>query len=507
MALPISIEDLIRRKVVENARVEYKKDWNPQPILHTICAFANDIENWGGGYIIIGIEEENGMPVFPITGLDKSSVDRINKELLEKCNLIEPRYLPVAEQTQFDGKEIMVIWVPGGENRPYKCPVHFPVNKTEKKGDKAYYIRKLASTVKASAAEEKELFMLAGDIPFDDRINMRADIADMRPSLMSEYLHAVESDLYQASLFRSTLETAVDMHLVGGPSEMMKPLNVGLMFFNERPDNFFRYARIEVVDKPDPTGEGMTEQIFTGPLDKQLRDALSYIKNYIIKERIYKVGNKAEAERFFNYPYAAVEEVLSNAVYHKSYQIGEPITVTITPEKMEITSIPGPDRTITDEDLKNRKMVSKRYRNRRIGDFLKELHMVEGRNTGIPTVLKAMEANGSPLPVFETDAERSYLTVILPVHEKFTACYQNIITETAEEKHKMRRSKNDLRDSALDFLKEHEELSASEITKLLGYKYVSASLRDVLRELISEELVEYTVPGKLNSRNQKLRLK
>ena len=71
----------------------------------------------------------------------------------------------------------------------------------------------------------------------------------------------------------------------------------------------------------------------------------------------------------------------------------------------------------------------------------------------------------------------------------------------------MRRSKNDLRDSALDFLKEHEELSASEITKLLGYKYVSASLRDVLRELISEELVEYTVPGKLNSRNQKLRLK
>lgn len=238
MALPINIEDLIRRKVVENARVEYKKDWNPQPILHTICAFANDIDNWGGGYIIIGIEEENGMPVFPITGLDKSSVDRINKELLEKCNLIEPRYLPVTEQTQFDGKEIMVIWVPGGENRPYKCPVHFPANKTEKRGDKAYYIRKLARTVKASAAEKKELFMLAGDIPFDDRINMRADIADMRPSLMSEYLHAVESDLYQASLFRSTLETAVDMHLVGGPSEMMKPLNVGLMFFNERPDNF-----------------------------------------------------------------------------------------------------------------------------------------------------------------------------------------------------------------------------------------------------------------------------
>ena len=169
----------------------------------------------------------------------------------------------------------------------------------------------------------------------------------------------------------------------------------------------------------------MTEQIFTGPLDKQLRDALSYIKNYIIKERIFKVDGQAEADRFFNYPYAAVEEVLSNAVYHKSYQIGEPITVTITPEKMEVTSVPGPDRMITDEDLKNRKLVSKRYRNRRIGDFLKELHMVEGRNTGIPTILKAMSANGSPLPVFETDEERSYMTVVLPIHEKFIGEIQN----------------------------------------------------------------------------------
>ena len=61
MSLPINISDLINRRVVESARVEYKGDWNPEPILHSICAFANDIDNWGGGYIIIGIEEENGI--------------------------------------------------------------------------------------------------------------------------------------------------------------------------------------------------------------------------------------------------------------------------------------------------------------------------------------------------------------------------------------------------------------------------------------------------------------
>ena len=118
------------------------------------------------------------------------------------------------------------------------------------------------------------------------------------------------------------------------------------MFFSEDPERFFDYARIEIVDKPDPTGIGMTEKLFTGPLDRQLRDALSYLQNYIIQEKVKKVSGQAEAERFCNYPYAAVEEALSNAIYHKSYQIGEPITVVITPEQMEITSLPGPDRTI-----------------------------------------------------------------------------------------------------------------------------------------------------------------
>ena len=117
-----------------------------------------------------------------------------------------------------------------------------------------------------------------------------------------------------------------------------------------------------------------------------------------------------------------MEEALSNAIYHKSYQIREPITVTVTPERMEITSIPGPDRTISDEDIQNRHMISRRYRNRRIGDFLEELKLVEGRNTGIPIILWAMEANGSEPPVFETDSERSYLTVILPAQRRFPFC-------------------------------------------------------------------------------------
>ena len=60
--------------------------------------------------------------------------------------------------------------------------------------------------------------------------------------------------------------------------------------------------------------------------------------------------------------------------------------------------------------------VSRRYRNRRIGEFLKELDMTEGRSTGIPKILKEMATNGSPAPLFETDDDRLSFVIRLPRH-------------------------------------------------------------------------------------------
>jgi len=55
--LPINLEDLLRQRTVEGDRIEYKSGWNPDAIVRTLCAFANDFENLGGGYIVIGRAE------------------------------------------------------------------------------------------------------------------------------------------------------------------------------------------------------------------------------------------------------------------------------------------------------------------------------------------------------------------------------------------------------------------------------------------------------------------
>lgn len=105
-----------------------------------------------------------------------------------------------------------------------------------------------------------------------------------------------------------------------------------------------------------------------------------------------------------------------NAVYHRPYEEREPIEVRISNEELVILSFPGPDRSIRLEDFQAGRAVSRRYRNRRIGEFLKELEMTEGRSTGIPKILKEMAANGSPAPLFETDDDRLSFVIRLPRH-------------------------------------------------------------------------------------------
>ncbi len=163
MNIPININKLIEDRVVESTRIDYKKGFEPNAVLHTICAFANDIDNTGGGYIVLGIEEENGMPKFPVSGLDKDKIDGILKDLVGYCNQIEPRYFPIVEPVVYNGKNLILIWAPAGHGRPYKVNENIFT-----KSIKKYYIRKLNSTIAAKSEEEKELIYWKQKSKFKD---------------------------------------------------------------------------------------------------------------------------------------------------------------------------------------------------------------------------------------------------------------------------------------------------------------------------------------------------
>ncbi|GHT05861.1 transcriptional regulator [Bacteroidia bacterium] len=481
MALPININQLISGKTVEWDRLEFKKGWNPEEIIHTLCAFANDINNWGGGYIVVGIEEKEGIPILPPWGLSQNNLDTIQKELVNLCHQIEPLPQVISEPVEFQDKHILIIWVPGGNDRPYKAPTTLG-----EKGQKRYFIRQGSISKIANQVEEKQLLSLSETIPFDDRINYNAELSDLSPLLVKAFLNEVKSDLALEADTIPFEDLCRQMQIVGGTKEMTKPKNVGLLCFSNNPEIFFPYARIEIVHFLDDIGDRFVEQIFSGSLFEQLKSALLYFKNQVIREMVIKVPGQAEAIRFFNYPYEAIEETLVNAAYHKSYNVREPMEIRINYDSVQILSFEGPMPPINNDDLKRERVISRSYRNRRVGDFLKELDYTEGRSTGFPKIHRHLKKNFSPEPKFETDEHNLHFLSTIYCHKLFAP-------KPIELNKKERQ--------ILEFCRQPR--SSREILDFIGVSYHSKNLANYIGSLIDAGCLYYTNPESIKHSNQK----
>jgi len=415
--LPINIEDLLRRRTVEGDRIEYKAGWNPEAVLRTLCDFANDFENLGGGYVVLGQDcNEDGEPIFPPVGLSEKQLDTVQKELLGYCNQIQPPYFPILSVQKFEGRKLIVLSAPGGQNRPYKVPG----NVTAKYKQYHYFIQRYSSTVKVpeNSDDMRELISLTAAIPFDDRHCPTATLSDLKLPLIRDYLRDAGSSLADAGNL-SLPELCCQLNINDGGEEFTKPRNVGVLFFSDDPAKFLPGSQIEVVIFPKgPGGCEINEKSFRGPIHEEVRAALRFIQSEVIREKVIKRKDKTEAIRLFNYPFAAVEEAVVNAVYRRSYEPREPVEVRVSPDRIEVVSYPGPDVSIRMAALNGGWLVKRRYRNRRIGNFLKVLDLTEGRCTGIPTMRTALAEIGSPPPRFDTDEARTYFFVELLVHRE-----------------------------------------------------------------------------------------
>ncbi|MFC2299687.1 MAG: RNA-binding domain-containing protein, partial [Segatella oulorum] len=420
MALPINIEDLLHKQRVESNRIEFKKGWNPSSIYRTICAFANDFDNLGGGYILIGVEEENGLAKRPVWGIPNEQLDKIQREIHQYNQLFEPFYAPRISVEDVDEKSVLVIWAPSGAERPYAVPAE--VHAKNKKP--TYYIRYGTSSIEAKGEFLEQLRDMANHVPFDDRGNENIFQKDLSPVLLMEYLQTVGSKLAHSDLTNRFEQVLDDMGLLEGPSEKRVVKNVAAMMFCNTPNKFFPVTQVDIVIFPEGREANPNHIIevpsITGSVPTMIKNTLDYLKVNVIKEQIIKPKDREQSITYYNYPYQALEEAVVNALYHRDYREREPVEITIEPHQISILSYSGPDRSISNEAIKEAKLLrTRRYKNRRLGEFLKELGLTEGRATGIPTIQKTLKENGSNKATIETDEARSYFLIDIPCHPNF----------------------------------------------------------------------------------------
>lgn len=417
--LPINIQRLLEGSSVESERIEFKATWDANTIgwqiLKTICAFANDYHNLNGGYVVIGVDDDGGHAVLPPAGISPKKIEEAQQWIRGHCNRLDPVYQPILSPELIGDRHVLVAWVPASDRRPHRAP-------DGARGERKHWIRLGPETVDAEQRGMLgPLVEQAARVPWDDQRALEASLADFREARVREYLRDVRSGLAEVP---SLTDICRRMQITKRVNDHEVPRNVGLLFFSEDPTAWFRGARIEVVQfAGDQSGDVQEERVFKGSLADQVRDCLRYLEGlsgaHLVKER-----DQPQVRGWVSYPLRAVRESLVNAVYHRGYQPGTPDStkVYLYPERMEIISYPGPVPGVEARHLlPGGNIPPVPARNQRIGEFLKELRLAEGRLTGIQKVFQALQDNGSPTPRFDFDTSRTYFRATLPAHPEYSA--------------------------------------------------------------------------------------
>ncbi len=414
--LSVRLDDLIHSRTVESVRLDFKATWNEAirvATIKTIAAFANDFQGLNGGYIVLGIEDRDGKPVLPPRGLDGLDLEEVQKEIRGNCQRINPPYQPVIVPEIFDGKQVVVIYAPMGDARPYQAPDSYGKPSTLR-----YYVRIGPETLEATGGVLTQLHQVTARIPFDERKRIDVPMSSVSPRLLARYLRDVGSDLAAEADSIDVHDVLRRLRLSAGINGTEGPRNAALLFFSEAPDDSFPGCRIEVAEFRDDAGGDLIEtRAFRGPLPHQIGETLDFLTS-LFGEVVRKSPDEAQAERFVAYPSKALREAVVNAVYHRSYEGSTPPTrIALYPDRVEVTSYPGPVPGLEAEHFRpGARPPPLPARNPLVGEMLKALRLAETWHTGVPKIHRAMRDNGSGAPTFDFDVGRSYFRVTLPAH-------------------------------------------------------------------------------------------
>src|SRR5690606_2888628 len=161
-----------------------------------------------------------GRPILPPVGLQHNQLDAIQKKILELGHKIAPTYFPIAQPYLLQGKHILVLWCPAGDNRVYTAPATLGSG-----GPRAPYVRVGSNSIVARGETLRRLQELTARIPFDDRLNNRASLTDLDLGLIQAYLQEIKSDLYEESKTMPFEDLCRTMLIAKGSNEDIRPVN------------------------------------------------------------------------------------------------------------------------------------------------------------------------------------------------------------------------------------------------------------------------------------------
>jgi predicted HTH transcriptional regulator len=427
----MKIEDIQKESIriltehkAESDCVEYKKsERQKDKILKTACAFANNLMNKPLCLIFLGVEEKNdsegkSTPVLPILGFREEQIEKIENELSGLLSEVRPNIAYRFVEGEMDGRYFIAIAIEPQGKGPFAT------------SDKAFkdpsislkpgrYVRVGRESRIASIREEYELIRKFSLFHFSSELNETATIDDLSWDYMKEYLARTSSR--ENTEAKSKEDIVKALNLCDPATDYRRAYNFAVLMFAEHPDAFIKGSFVEVIRDSKQSGKRMESKPFTGPIWRQTLAVLQYLDETVLNVLTIRETGKPENRKLANYPYEAVEELVTNAVVHKDYENPKTISIYVKEDELTIVNHNRPLPPITYQDLNKKDFFPDRdYLNPEIREMFKSLDLIESYGSGIGEAKKAMRSNGSPdIHYEEYDEQTEMTTVRIPINEEY----------------------------------------------------------------------------------------
>jgi|GEM_PF-300296 len=412
----IDLKELAAR---ESERIEWKEDVaDIDGVIRTAVAFANDIANLGGGYIICGAKEgtdEAGFQKVFFQGMTSSRCKEVEGKVLADClRKVNPPITPLVEEipTEDPYRRVLVFVVP--------ATVHAHNYRADGKDASTYYIRVGRDTREAKDGMLRELLVRKQELePWDRRINNNAGLEDVDLLVLRDYLQQMrlwDSKKPLEDYLSYTESLASFIPPLAGKQPMsgaIKPRNFTLLMFGKNPTRLFSGARTifsiyRGKDRSEPTAERYEIE---GTVAQQARRLIE-----LLNAESYTAFDKTKPDpNQVKYPLRALQEAIVNAIVHRDYESDQPARITVFSDRIEINS-PGTLPRAVDREKFLKGQASPHWRNQTLAYFFNKLQLAQAEGQGIPTIIQSMAKEGCPPPIFEIESEN--LVCILPAHPR-----------------------------------------------------------------------------------------
>ncbi len=420
MEFNIDLKELSSR---ESERVVWKENGDDKSIVNsivkTITAFANDIANIGGGYVICGakeIKDEFGFPKVQLTGLKAEKLKEIEGKVLRHCrDYISPAIAPIVQELDNPNDKstrILVFIILASSN------AH-----TYRDGETVnYYVRISRETRVAKNGVLSQLLIKKQEIVyFDKRVTSMATETDIDVLLFRDsmqemgLLHPAKSLEDYFSDREQIAELVPPLFIRNNLTGILQPRNFALLMFGKKSSitSFFpeAYTIVSIykgLDRSEPTSERHT---ITGSIIEQAKKSI-----VLLNSQVYEAFDKTSSKpNQVKYPIRALQEALINAIVHRDYEIPEPIRVTIFADRIEIMS-PGSLHWGVDKEKFLKGKASPKWRNQSFAYLFNKLQLAQSEGQGIPTIFRTMKEEGCPDPIFDIEFES--VNCILPANPR-----------------------------------------------------------------------------------------